>query len=118
MPELTLPQVYRRAVEVLDERGWCQGRYVDETGCLCAGGALGVALGATPNFIPDDAEAPALRTWIGMHGDVEDQWITAIAHLIHVLGRSVSGFNDAPGRTVDEVRAALLRAAEEAERDA
>lgn len=111
-----LGPIFRRAAELLDERGWCQGRYVNENGSLCAGGALGVALGATPNLIPQPIPQN-FKTWTGMDGGVEEQWIAGIALLIHIIGKGgVAVFNDKRGRTADEVKALLLRAAEEADR--
>ncbi|AWW40798.1 DUF6197 family protein [Streptomyces cadmiisoli] len=40
-----LPDVYERAADLIKSRGHAKGDYVDENGCVCALGALGVALG-------------------------------------------------------------------------
>lgn len=113
MSELTLSQVYLRTVEILDQRGWTKGVYVDEQGCLCIGGAIGQALGATPLHIGDDDELG--MAWTGMTVDIAERWDDIVGHLIDATG-GLGMWNHAPERTYDEVRALLLRLAEEAER--
>ncbi len=46
----TLPDTLRQMATVIEERGWCQKDYVDDDGCVCTIGALGVVMFA-------DAEA-------------------------------------------------------------
>ena len=117
MAELTLPQVYRRAVEVLDERGWYQGYYVDPEGCkVCVAGALAVVLGGTPTS--EDADGPEVIWPAGQDGKaLRNYWYRTVDGLAAVVPGGIGQWNDAPRRTVEEVKAALLRAAEEAERD-
>lgn len=42
--EKPVSQIFEEAVELLEQRGWCQGRVEDVNGALCAVGALGVAM--------------------------------------------------------------------------
>jgi len=111
MPELTLAQVYRRAAEVLDERGWHQGWYVDAKRCkVCILGAVICALGGQPQ---PETDTPAID-WADQQEDerFHEIWDDLRAR----LGQHPPTWNDRMGRTVVEVKAALLRAAEEAER--
>ncbi len=117
MSEMTLPQVYRRAVEVIDERGWYQGYFVDPEGCkVCAAGALALVLGGTPTS--ENADGPEVIWPAGRDGTaLRSYWYRAVAGLAHAIRRGVGEWNDAPGRTIGEVKAALLLAAEEHDRD-
>lgn len=104
-------KLLRKAAQVLRERGWCQGDYVDDKGCLCVYGACIVASGieAKPaNSIKrfedwaivrkaEDLVAEPLRKAAG----VDDSFSRT----------SVNDWNDDPARTVDEVLDALERAA-------
>ena len=95
----------RAAAEVLERGGWTQGRYYrPETGCRCAIGAIVAVLGGhdTEFTIPDEAQP----RWRAVEGALE-------AHLNHFIDI----WNDEPGRTADEVIAALRAAADAAEAD-
>lgn len=119
MSALTVPEVLRRAVQVLDERGHYKGWYVDpDGGAVCASGACAVAAGLELYPIESDHEpepaAPAGSV------DAEAVWRRAEDTLCMFLERAeVSGgvpdWNDRYERTLDEVRAALLGAADWAE---
>jgi hypothetical protein len=85
--------VLDRAADLIEERGWIQGRCKDETG-ICALHAIDLAT-------PDD-------------DDDEMYWHTSEA-VWQRVGWNITGWNDAPGRTAAEVIAAL-RAAAESER--
>ena len=85
--------VYRRAAEVLTERGWCQDDTEDESGRLCAIGAIRVADGS-----PADG------------GDDQDRDDELLRPLHHHVGL-ISAWNDTPGRTVAEVVDALVSVA-------
>lgn len=106
MAELNLPQVFRRAVEVLDERGWWRGWYVGPGGCVCASAALAVAAGVNldQDGVPDGED------------DADRLWHDASEYVAVVAGRDLVIWNDRDGRTVDEVQALFLQAAEEADR--
>lgn len=106
MAELTLAQVYRQADKLIGERGWFQGDLCSPDGCLCLLGAICVAIGRpVPNPHWRAAPLEAVRLW-------DAAWNDLIVRLDEMPGT----WNDAMGRTVDEVRSVLLRAAEEAER--
>lgn len=102
MTALTVPEVLRQAEQVIAERGWCQEDFTDRDGHVCALGAVNVVLTGQPwhEVVPDDIAA--LRKAIELVLSME-------------VGESVPDWNDADHRTADEVRAALLAAAQRAE---
>lgn len=115
MAELTLPQVFRRAVELIDENGWTQGMYRSSSGCLCATGALAVALGGEIRRPDEDVDEDALFT----DRAAEELWSKACRRAGRAVGGNIGDivdWNDKPGRTVDEVKELLLWLAEEADR--
>ena len=100
--EEQIRETAKRAAEVLRQRGWCQGMFcanLDGTGPVCLMGAVSVAGGDGPNY--------------GFRGQRRDLHV-AIADRVERsldLRGSVAGWNDAPGRTADEVIAVLERVA-------
>jgi len=112
MSDLTLPEVFRRAVEVLEAHGWTQGTYRSSSGCLCATGALAAALGGQI-VEPDDDEQETLFA----DREHERLWSDACLAAGEAVGvgRHIVDWNDRPGRTADEVKALFLRLAEEAD---
>ena len=107
-----------RAKELLGERGWSKGQYVDGDGCLCALGAIYVAAGELASA-PLDKYAPYYAP-----GDAGDQasklYLEASEHLGSVVPRSsgwphVHLFNDLPSTTQDDVLAMFDRGIEAAE---
>lgn len=48
VPVLSLAEVARRAIDALDERGWCQRTKLNDYGSVCAMGALGQASSGHP----------------------------------------------------------------------
>jgi len=80
-----------RAVELLDERGWCQGTLVDSDGRMCALGAVGLAQKERghPRSIGD-------TLYLGYLVDMTN---------------GVASYNDAPGRTKEEVQDLLMAVA-------
>lgn len=105
-----LADIYRRAAEIIDERGWHQGWYSDPDGQrVCLLGACAVACGAT--FDPrNDQPCPEFddsadhKRWFAAW----DALTPFVAHL--------SAWNDAADRTAEDVKALLLEAAEKADR--
>lgn len=112
MADLTLPAVYRRAAVVLDERGWHKGYYVDREGQkVCMAGAVAVACGGRPT--PEQTDEHTIVWSTAMEPATYND---AIAGLIDANGgRGVASWNDSPARTLAEVKALLLKAAEQAE---
>lgn len=108
------PEILTKSVGVLQTNGWIQHDYADETVDVpprerpcCGLGAINIACGNDPDDELDgealDA-AFALALYLGYSAEdlVEDD-------LVDVVGQK---WNDAEGRTVDEVIAAFLSAAQ------
>lgn len=98
----TVPEVLARAADIIQQRGWHQGWFIDrDTGAVCCVGAIRIAGGLTATPIYDrDAAA-------------HDLVLNARSRMFGHLKRSVSVWNDEPGRTQAEVVAALRAAAEQ-----
>jgi hypothetical protein len=94
-PAVDICDIYRRAVEILDRDGWCQGTEQDHTGRHCAQGALRIAAGWSAKECADMALENAVLRPLQQH-----------------LSSLVTVWNDAPGRTEAEVRASLVAVAE------
>lgn len=92
----------RAAAEVLRRDGWTQGDLVDKDGCRCVLGAIDRAAWERldERSVDDDL--------------VQEMW-TAVAKIIGT--NAIVKWNDDPGRTADEVIAALEAAAAAAEAD-
>lgn len=93
----------RAAAEVLRRDGWTQGAYRGARGSRCASDALCVVTGST-----HQAEVGAAY---------ERAMAAALALASATGARAVWLWNDTPGRTADEVIAALLAAADAVEAD-
>ena len=75
---------YLKAIEVLEQRGWCKGHLSNSKGEVCMAGAIQIAT---------STNAP-----------LRDETL----NLMHTtLGTLISKWNDAPERTKDEVTAKL-----------
>lgn len=86
---MTPADVLERAADVLDERGWCQGRLSDDDKRVCARGAIDLA---TCWFVEAVSAEDALQ-----------------AH----VGAVVTTWNDDASRTKTEVQAAMRECAAE-----
>jgi hypothetical protein len=75
------------AADYIEKHGWCQNTYWDEQGRVCALGAIRRA-----NALTRDANDAAFK-------------------MLRFLDGSVHGWNDAPGRTKEEVVAVLRKVA-------
>ena len=90
-------EVLSKARDVLAEKGWCQGRLVDE-GAVCLAGGVKVAAG----FHLDDIhwlDAPVMRG-------------VFVALAAAIGSDSVVTWNDDPSRTYEDVVLALKQAEE------
>jgi hypothetical protein len=83
-------EVLRKAGDVLREHGWCQFVAYSPAGARCALGAINDGSRGTPGFY--DAAKAILRE------EVLD---------LTSSGQIGNGWNDIPGRTVDEVLVAM-----------
>jgi len=108
---MTTAELLRRAKSLLEERGWTQGVYArvgdrpchpwaDNPTSFCSAGAV---MAASQCVAQDGYSHLAEKAVIALQG---------------AIGGTVAFFNDAPGRTKDEVLAAFDRAIEIAEREA
>lgn len=89
-------EAFREAKCVLFERDWAQHTFGIEGGSVCALGAIGVALTGDE------------LGWL-------DQGSAIITTLRRAIGGPITLFNDAPGRTFDEVIDAFDKAEKLAE---
>jgi hypothetical protein len=98
----------RAAADVLERDGWTQGVYVANDGCRCA-------LGAILGVVDPEADTPS---WFA-DAEQQQRFTFAADALIKAmdfnLGLYLVDWNDDPGRTADEVIAALRAAADQAE---
>ena len=119
-PTLTgrsIARTLRDTALYLTRHGWCQGAYYDATGGsftppACLVGALGIVCYGGP------VDAPALNDADPGFADF-DEAVTFLGRFLGVRHRSdVYSFNDAHGRTKDDVLRALELAAKLAEQPA
>jgi hypothetical protein len=94
----------RAAADVLRRDGWTQGAYHCE-GSHCAVGAIEMSTGVWVKGQYRNYAEPR----------VTEAWRALMKHLGHDEPNAIFAFNDAPGRTADEVIAALEAAAQAAE---
>lgn len=96
---MRLPEVVLKdAAAYIEQHGWIQGRAMNRNGEVCMVGAVGAVVGC---------EVFAFGWWA--NGRDQEQEMTAAIELLNQrLGTdAVAEFNDAPGRTKDEVLRAL-----------
>lgn len=111
--EKSLANVLRHAALVIEERGWTTGEPVSPTGKVCAWGGIRVAVyGDGPADDPADIDVEAAATAV-LAGFVRTYQPTLHDESdgIRDIG-AVAAFNDAAGRTAEEVTAALRAAAD------
>jgi hypothetical protein len=102
---MTAAATLRAAAQLIRERGWGQGDYVNASGCFCSVGAIRAACGIQ-DFAGQSKTAPSSTKPVR----------EALGWLSRSVGRVLmAGWNDAPDRTVDDVLAAFDRAATLAE---
>lgn len=94
---MTNKEVRAKALEALESRGWCQGNWSDMGGRCCMMGAVRVALQGNTGPLRD-----------AVHLDLYDNIMSGLRDELGLYRREdVYGWNDTPGRTLDEVKAAL-----------
>jgi hypothetical protein len=94
---LTVPDVLRRAEQVIAEQGWCRDVYTDGEGRVCVAGAVHIAVGYKPTAGFLDTDVCAAKEFLAES----------------VRTGNLARWNDLS--TEAEVRAALLAAAQRAE---
>jgi hypothetical protein len=91
-----------RMLEVLDERGWCQGELTNDLGQVCLAGALRVA---AFEDIMQGKPLPGAYSRFGCR----------LRGLVH---SSIGTWNDAPERTEEDVRLLIKQADYELQQEA
>lgn len=88
-----------KACDVMDERGWTQGAIIDpETGACCAHGAIMLAQ------YPIDTLPYSFA--------FDDPTVVAASIFYRVTGLHLPNYNDAEGRTADDVKQTLREVAD------
>lgn len=107
-----------RAADIIDERGWNQGFYYNDTGCVCVLGAIhaAVAEAAGQDVTEDRLKFPHLPL-----SEESRPLVQSYNHAVKALSDTVPfgdafrsaipDWNDENGRTKEEVQALLRRAA-------
>ncbi len=106
------PNIFLRALGVIDERGWYQGDYEAADGRVCLVGALSVAVCGrpwTPEIDADGEEAVCAAL-----ARLKDR-LVADGMPRHVADDIAGRWNDDPSTTEEDVRLLLKRAAVELE---
>lgn len=118
--KLKTPALLKRAADVIDQRGWYQDDYINEAGCVCVLGAFRVAVAEAAGV--EEADIPNAVLGIGgllnwdLINEVDDAASALHQHIDEPAAFfGVAEWNDHPGRTKDEVTAALRAAAEAGE---
>ena len=116
LADVVTPAVTLRAAALyLDRHGWCQGSYYEQTATLftpaaCTVGAIGMVCYGSP------VDAPAQHFDDPGWGDFEAAVAFLDRYLIGPYDLDVYSFNDAHGRTAEQVTTALRSAADEWDR--
>jgi hypothetical protein len=100
-------EILTRAADLIEQRGWNQGWYVNACGGLCARGAIYAAAGHEPLFLDVNGDwfAPVMND-----RDVD----RAERFLDGFVGVHAASWNDTVARSAADVTAALRGAAEAA----
>lgn len=101
----------RRTKEILETHGWCQGAFANPDGQVCLDGAVYLATDAAVmnpskwgiNFLDEATLDRYIAVWKALEGDGEFHEGTGWA------------WNDAQGRTAEDVKQLLIRAIARAE---
>ncbi len=93
---MTAAECLRKAADLIERDGWCQGSYQNETGRCLVG-----ALDWVANEVRDQWPRP----------NYEARWLVIDMLGVYGVGLEV-GWNDTPGRTADEVTEILRAAAD------
>jgi hypothetical protein len=96
---MTLAKTFELAAAEIEKRGWCRESIEDESGAVCAWGAVKAVLGGSPRCTTSLDALNAERYWEESTGRIMVVW------------------NDAAGRSAEQVTAKLrelsIRAKEE-----
>lgn len=116
---MTVKQDLEKAVEVLDARDWCQGKFQAQDGKVCAKGAIMVAVG-----YETDEYGQLRDTFDTWHGPMWQRRVDATRVLSLAVPEeirqacipkcecAVAAYNDADTTTVEDVKLMFKRAIE------
>lgn len=96
-----VPTVLIGAAHILQNRGWCRGKLIDEDGALCLLSAIFVASTgkvASCFYSQDDHDELTKAAW-----SVVEDLINARYGQIGVGTLTIPGWNDQPSRTIEDV---------------
>lgn len=111
-------QILTGAIDILSERGWCQGTLIRYTGAVCMVGAMRIAAARRIGMDDDDIFAAAAGRKDVWPEEMRDELKAAFDKSVILAADQIDGaildkWNDVDGRTVDEVISVLQAAAAE-----
>lgn len=89
-----------KAVAIIEDKGWCQHKLQDPQGRVCAYGAVAKALDLP---IERNVKLPSVSAEYYLVADYIEEYVR-----VH-LGKPLGRWNDAPGRTKEDVVELLLK---------
>lgn len=104
-------EICEKAIEVLDEKGWCQGAIQDENGSVCAVGALGYAANLNYGITTITGTNYVMRSLPEPILEVMDDLAPLKAPRWWELGSSIHWTNDDEETTVEDIKDLFMKAA-------
>lgn len=108
MPDKTPVQIYREAADLIEKDAWVQGAYRSPLGCWCLSGAIAFVAGGLVGQIGIAAASGGSEAFYERLSALETCLLPGDV-------RNIVGWNDTPGRTVEEVITLLRDRADQME---
>jgi hypothetical protein len=102
----TVHKVLLEAADLIEQRGWTQGTFQGSDGRLCAHGAIHMAVFDKPDYFGEHDAPLVLAVWCRLRN-----YLLAKGVEPDLVRRGCMSWNDAPGRTKEEVVQAMRDAA-------
>jgi hypothetical protein len=102
----TVHKVLLKAADLIEQRGWTQGTFRGSDGRLCTHGAIHMAVFDKPDYFGEHDAPLMLAVWCRLRN-----YLLAKGVKPDLVRRGCMSWNDAPGRTKEEVVHAMRDAA-------